>query len=190
MEPRMVEEREVGEDYERGQQQAFYDAYADLQVALPTLHKSSQGHGYRYAALNDILSALRPVLAQHGFVVRWRTWSPTSDSFGVRCVLRHKAGWYETSEIIARASEVGGRMSGAQQRGALQTYLERYTLLAVLGTAPDVDTDAAGPPVEAQYGHQEQRLPQGATQGTPPANATPGTYSELSGGVDGSGIPF
>ena len=192
--PRMVEERTIGSDVERGQQQAFYEAYLAMQPKIPKLEKATQGHGYRYAALNAILSVLRPVLVEHGFTVRWRTWSPSADSLGVRCILRHRAGWYETSEIIARPSEVGGRMSGAQARGALQTYLERYTLLATLGTAPDVDTDAASGPAEAPHSPAAAIPAQGVGQGAPAANVAPAaSYGPAEGepvGDASDGIPF
>ena len=168
----------------------FYAHYAELQESLPRFIKDAQGHGYKYAPLNAILGQLKPVLAKHGFVVRFRTWSPTADSFGVRCVLRHVSGWSETSEIIARPNEVGGRMSGAQQRGALQTYLQRYTLLAVLGTTADVDTDAAGDPEKAPDAPHK-------AEGSPPptlvyqsAGAAPAPAEAVHGGVDSDGIPF
>ena len=148
MEPRMVEEWEA--KVEEGSRKAFLVAYAELQKELPRLGKDTRGHGYSYASLPDVLGKVRPVLYQHGFAIRFRTWSPTADSVGVRAILTHvQSGWYETSELIAAPEKcVGGRMNGIQARGAFITYAQRYTLLAVLGTTADVDTDAAGPPAE------------------------------------------
>lgn len=183
---RHVEEREPRNAQEAKAQAAWYDA---LPAVLPKLEKSSQGHGYKYAALNDVLAVVKPVLAHAGFRLRYRVWSPTSDSVGVRCILRHREGWYETAELICKPKQqVGGRMNGVQAMGSFVTYACRYTLLAVLGTTADVDTDAAAGDPHGVYDEQGRRLPDevAGTQ-TPPAEWSavgPAT------GVDDDDLPF
>lgn len=117
---------------------------ARLELKLPPLMKSTQGHGYKYASLSSILSLIEEPLRAVGLFVRWTTWTPSSTTIGVRCNLVHAMGWSERAELIGEPEKViGGRMSGMQMRGAFITYAQRYTLLSVLGTTADVDTDAS-----------------------------------------------
>ena len=134
---------------------------ARLGLKLPKLGKDTQGHGYKYASLSSILGSIEGPLRAAGFIIRWTTWSPSSETLCVRCSLVHVGGWIERSELCGVPERlIGGRMSGMQQRGAFLTYAQRYTLLAVLGTTADVDTDgAAGPKID-----QHNAVPQ---QGNP-----------------------
>ena len=153
---RHVEEREPKTDADRKARIAFLKA--KLGLRLPMLVKGSQGHGYRYAALNEILATVEEPLRQAGFQVRFATWSPAAGILGVRCVLTHVEGWWECAEMLIRyASEIGGRMNGVQAAGAATTYLSRYTLQSVLGTTAEVDTDAACPAAESS--HPAAQLP-------------------------------
>ena len=169
---RMVEEVEPDEA-------ARLAWYRDLPV-FPRMGKDAQGHGYRYTPLNQVLSAVLPVLRQAGYSVRFRTWSPTSGTVGVRCIVTHKAGWHECAELIANPVKmVGGRMNGIQATGAFVTYAERYTLLAVLGTTADVDTDAATPDAgDTRVADEQGRPIPDAVVGSQPspweANGDPG----------------
>ena len=169
----------------------FNKAYLDLQQSLPKLVKASQGHGYRYVSLSDVLGAVLPLLREHGFTIRFTTWSPDTNSVGVRAILTHVAtGQVMASEILAEPERcVGGRMNGIQARGAYLTYAQRYCLLAVLGSTADVDTDAATLPAAPQA-PQNRDPGWGAPPPPPPANAAPGGYSALSGGVGSDGLPF
>ena len=189
MEPRMVEEQEWGGE----QHKAFNEAYASLQLALPKLGKNTRGHGYQYAALPDVLAAIRGVLHQHGFTVRFRTWSPDSASVGVRVILTHvPSGVYECSELIAQPEKcVGGRMNGIQARGSFITYATRYCLLSVLGTTADVDLDGAAAG-DAPAPAVSEASPE--VGGTREDYAAAMAYSQaqeyVHGGVGADGIPF
>ena len=91
---------------------------------------------------------------------------------GVRCILTHEAGWHETAELIVAPEKcVGGRMNGIQSRGAFCSYAQRYTLLAVLGTTAEVDTDAAPASAPPQGGQVVDTA--GAPQPGPLAPADP-----------------
>ena len=147
-EPRHVEELVPVNEAALASWKAWHEAR--LAMRLPRFQKDSEGHAYRYVSLPSMLAALDQPLREHGFVLRWTTWSPTAETVGVRCVLAHREGWRERAELIVKPHEVvSGRMSGAQARGAWITYAQRYTLLAVLGTTAEVDTDAAPEPVHS-----------------------------------------
>ena len=152
VEGRYIDEDPVPFEDAAGARQAWLQAR--LAVKLPRLVKDTQGHGYQYAALNDVLAAVEGPLREQGLSIRFNTWSPTSETLGVRCVVTHVDGWSESAEMMAAPAEViGGRMSPMQMRGAFITYACRYTLLCVLGTTADVDTDAAAhddPPPRAR----------------------------------------
>ena len=147
---------------------------ARMAVKLPRLVKDTQGHGYQYAALNDVLAAVEGPLREVGLSIRFNTWSPTSETLGVRCVVTHVDGWSESAEMMAAPAEViGGRMSPMQMRGAFITYACRYTLLCVLGTTADVDTDASAhddPPPRARetpYVRRKREAEEGADDDCP-----------------------
>ena len=139
---RHLEEQEVATEGQAKMRAGWLKAR--LELKLPKLGKDVQGHGYKYASLSSILGLIEAPLRAAGFIVRWTIWTPTSTTIGVRCNVTHALGWSERSEIIGEPHVlIGGRMSGMQQRGAFFTYAQRYTLLSVLGTTADVDTDAS-----------------------------------------------
>ena len=140
---RHLEEREPQTESEHKRRLAFLRARAGLQ--LPSLPKDSQGHGYKYASLGEVLSLVDKPLREAGFVWRWTVWQPSSAMVGVRCVLTHVEGWWERSELIGDPVKLMGnaKMSGIHCRGAFLTYAERYTFLSVVGVCADFDSDGA-----------------------------------------------
>ena len=149
---RLVEERIPQTEGEEKARLAWLKARVSLRV--PPMMKSSQGHGYKYAPYNEILSALAEPMREVGLVWVCRPLALTTALFGVRGILTEATlGWSETGEYIGNPVElVGGRMSAMQMRGAFTTYASRYLLLSLLGWTADVDTDAAGDPPQAGGG--------------------------------------
>jgi len=133
-----------------GPDTALNAALAKAQAAFPPVKRTRQvdvetktgGHySYRYAALEDILAAVRPHLAEHGLAL---TQVLDHDAAGavLRTELRHVAGG-----LIGGAYPLEAAGLSAQELGSLITYVRRYAVTALLGIATEDDDDgqAAGP---------------------------------------------
>lgn len=156
-------------------------ALAKVQEKLPTVHKNRTANtgtfSYKYADLNDVASAIHPLLGAVGlaFIAR-----PTLDEDG-RFVLA-----YELRHVSGEST--GGQYplpdptkAKPQEIGSALTYARRYTLCSVTGVVPDEDDDGAAannttakkaerikrpatPPVD------EWTAPEGVVPPTPPSN--------------------
>ena len=114
------------------------EAFCLAQAKFPTIHKNSQGYGYKYADLTDIINVIRPILADHDLMFL--------QSIGPNGVLTtrlmHKSGQYmEDSFELPGMKDNKTNMNNVQQMGAQITYCRRYALSSMLGLATDEDTD-------------------------------------------------
>lgn len=137
---------------------ALHALKADLPKSVVKRHVVNDRNGkamYKHATLHDIVDAVDAPMQAHGFTV---TWSPTSDgrTVSVRCQLRHVGGHCEETTMTAPA-DAGQNRNACQAIGSTQTYLQRYTLCALLGLAA-VDADDAdktpAPPAADQRANQ------------------------------------
>lgn len=149
----------------------FNKARADLAEELPKIVKDASGHNYKYAELSEILETIKPILAKHGFYVRW-TCHTGEAKITVKCHLTHRDGWEDGAELSAMADQTGGK-NAVQAVGSVVSYLKRYTLEMTLGIAASKDDDGAA------AGQQSQR-PKPAPQEHPAmATLTDVQVSEL-----------
>jgi len=97
--------------------------------------------GKYYAELHDVVNAVTPALSKHGLSSSWRLTKDEKDWMEVTCYLRHTGG-HEESVSMGGSPDVGGAKNALQARASTKTYLERYTLKAILGLSEqDDDTD-------------------------------------------------
>jgi hypothetical protein len=133
--------------------EAWYEAMAKFQQRCPAITKDSSAriqtrsggsYSYSYASLDTILSIVQPLLGELGLSVSWRQkHEPTAVQ--ASCVVAHRLGHQEESGYISMPYGIDdGRMNPAQRVGSALTYARRYTLVAILGLAPEDDDDAAG----------------------------------------------
>lgn len=111
--------------------------------------------GRKYTDLFDAVDAVTPALSMHGLSASWKVTKNDKDWIEVTCELRHIAGHYETN-TFGGPPDVGGAKSPIQARASTKTYLERYTLMGLLGLASTDDADAR-PPKEAPEPDAEGR---------------------------------
>jgi hypothetical protein len=117
----------------------LFKALAAFQQECPVVHKGTQGYGYSYADLPEILKTINPLLKKHklGF-----TQLVHGDS--ISTILFHESGeTIETTTIIPQGVSLKG-MNEFQVAGSAITYYRRYALSAMLGIVTDKDIDAAG----------------------------------------------
>jgi hypothetical protein len=120
----------------------LYKALAAFQAEVGTIPKTTQGHGYKYADLDTIWAAVRPVLARHGLVV---VQMPCTQSgvLGLQTIVAHVSGESVVAWLAAPEASSSSRNTAEQRMGISITYLRRYALSAALGLTTDEDTDGA-----------------------------------------------
>jgi hypothetical protein len=127
---------------------AFNADFAMMQAKLPIAEKGGKGHSGKYARQEDIVRAVRPALAQHGFALSHRI-SQTQIPV-VTAVLSHRAGHAETTSLGLPLDRSGNKTDVHALASAI-TYATRYTTIALLGIASSEDDDgnaAGAKPVE------------------------------------------
>ena len=139
---------EMQAEWERRQAKKEFDrAKADFQHSCPKVNRSKtvefKSTKYSYAPLSEITETIKETLKACGFSYRWDI-SNGEGYIGVTCHLTHEGGHCESNMMQAPADDSGAK-NIIQQYGSTVTYLQRYTLLGVLGiTSADEDDDGRG----------------------------------------------
>jgi hypothetical protein len=98
---------------------------------------------YSHALLSDVVSAVAPVLSQHGLSHRWET-KQDGNAITVTCIITHELG-HSISTSLTAPPDTSGSKNSIQAIGSTVTYLQRYSFLAITGlAAKDADDDGAG----------------------------------------------
>jgi len=113
-------------------------ALCKAQSELDNASKSTNGHGYKYADLGEIIDILTPVLSKHGLA---HMQSPVMVD-GKACletIIMHESGEYiANTALMAHAKLHKG--NEAQMMGATIAYQRRYSLKSMFGIA-EVDEE-------------------------------------------------
>lgn len=118
----------------------LYKSLANFQREVKSIHKNTQGYGYKYADLSVIIETINPLLEKHNL-----GFSQPLNGNCVDTIIFH----IDTGDSIKSSVEIpsGVKMKGMndfQVLGSAITYLRRYSLGSVLGLITDDDIDAAG----------------------------------------------
>jgi len=125
---------------------SYYVAISEFQRRAPIIAKSDDAHGKKYAALDTIWSAIRPLLTELGLSVTWQTCELRESVCHVEGEIAHASGHgIRISQDIPLPELIRGQ-NAAQQMGSATTYAKRYALCSALGivTGEDDDANAAG----------------------------------------------
>lgn len=127
----------------------FARAMAAFKAESITISKdkavSHKGGSYKHATLGNVVGVIAEALGRHGLYHAWST-SQDNGVISVTCVLTHEAG-HRASITMSAMPDDSGSKNAIQQFGSTVTYLQRYTLMAITGTAAtDQDDDGAGSP--------------------------------------------
>ena len=115
----------------------IYKQLFNFQKSIRTVDKNSQGYGYKYASLDNIVAKITPYLEENNL-----GYTHIFEGDTIICVLFNTEG--EKIESKLNLSEDATiKMSASQQQGSAITYARRYTLSAILGLVTDEDTDGA-----------------------------------------------
>jgi len=125
---------------EQEARKAYLHAFARFQSIVPTIRKSKEGHGYKYAPLGDIAHQIRESLQECGLSYRFEI-QDAGEVITVTCIVSHVDGHSERTSMTG-APDDSGRKSGIQSRASTVSYLQRYSLVGALGlTTADEDID-------------------------------------------------
>ncbi len=157
--------------------EAWNQGMAEFQRRCPAIKKTNTAqiatqrggfYSYKYAALDEILEIIRPLLGELGFSVYWEHTKVEPQKVSVSCKIAHVLGHSESSgEVSMPIADSSDRSGGnpAQKVGSALTYARRYSLLSVTGLAPEDDDDgrATHPPrqreTESPARHEEGSRP-------------------------------
>ena len=112
----------------------------------------------KYAKWEDVVEAIRPVMATHGFSISFRVSQPTPERIQVTGVLGHRDGHSEETSMSLPLDSSGAK-NNVQGWGSSVSYGKRYTAFALLNiVARDEDNDGAGKGLDFITEEQEAEL--------------------------------
>jgi hypothetical protein len=95
---------------------------------------------YNHASLHNVVQTVTAELSKYGLSASWRL-SQSDKMTTVVCRVTHELGHSEETSLTAPADESGSKNT-IQAIGSAISYLQRYSLLSILGLATkDQDTD-------------------------------------------------
>ena len=134
---------------------------------------------YRHATLANVCNTIGPALSAYGLSIRWRTEQCEGGKIRVTCILAHSQGHSESVSLESTPDASGGKNS-IQAVGSTVSYLQRYTVLAVTGTATEEqDDDGYGAGDRVDSGDSEQGEKAGNAGSSLPSCSTE-KFDELS----------
>jgi hypothetical protein len=133
---------------------SFFDAFTNFQMECPVLKKTKKvaykDTKYYFAPLSEITGTIRETLHKNGLSYRWE-FEDTEEKMTCHCILTHIDGHSEKSKMTS-AKDTSGSKNDIQAIGSARQYMQRYTLLAVLGiSTADEDTDAIVPELKDKF---------------------------------------
>jgi hypothetical protein len=147
--------QQVLDMFERQQQaearQAFNHAFSAAKGEIPKLIKTGTAKfptknggvmTYKFEKLPEIAEIINPILSNHGLSYRYAV-KQNGKTLFVTCILSHKDG-YQIEATLSCEEDYSGMKNNVQAIGSALTYLQRYTLKAVLGVSASDDDDGAG----------------------------------------------
>lgn len=124
---------------------AYTGAFAAFKAEAVTIIKNRTVdagplQGNSYAELFAVVNAVTPFLSKHGLSAAWKLTKDDKDWIEVTCTVRHTAGHSE-SVSMGGPPDAGGAKNAIQARASTVSYLERYTIKAILGLAEQNEDD-------------------------------------------------
>lgn len=138
----------------RNAETAFNHAMQAAQAEMPQVTRDARNDQTRsrYARLETISAAIKPVITKHGFSLSYGTdASPLANHYGVTCLVAHSGGFSRLyrADIPTDANGMKGNQNKTATHafGSTMSYGRRYLLLMVFDIAvtnEDDDGQAAG----------------------------------------------
>lgn len=117
---------------------SFDYAIAMFRAKCPQIKKTKQAHNSAYAGLAETIDQIKDVMAENGLSHSWVTNQTSDGMIEVTCELSHIEG-YSKSTTMFGEPDTSGSKNKIQAVGSTTSYLQRYTLFAILGLASSSD---------------------------------------------------
>jgi hypothetical protein len=145
---------------------AYNAAMSAAQAEMPAVVRDKENTHLRtkYARLETVASAIRPVYTKHGFSLSFGTLTDASpDCIKIFCDCRHSAGHVDRIEgnfpIDLKGTGGSVNKTGIQAMGSTISYARRYLTLMIFNVSiEDEDNDGNGQPVDCIDRGQVARL--------------------------------
>jgi hypothetical protein len=152
--------------------EAYAQAMRLAQQEMPTVvrDKVNAGVSKKYATLENVQRAIKPIYTKHGFALSFGTAdSPLPDHIRVVCDVHHQGGKTAAYKGDFPTDAQNKAKSGIQATGSTMSYARRYlTLLIFNVTVADEDDDGAGPKItEADWNEIKGLIDELAKLGRP-----------------------
>ena len=131
---------ELQERHEKNEaRKAFNVAMNRFKSNQIVIKKTAKGHNNMFAPLDEIVTAVTPILSENGLSL---TWDIEDLEKGVRvsAVISHEQGHSQRISLTSMPDKSGGK-SDIHALGSIITYLQRYTACPALGIAASGDDD-------------------------------------------------
>lgn len=126
---------------------------------IEDVNKTTQGYGYKYAPLDEVLPVIRAACAQHGLYMLQSPWSPSASQLGVTTLLTHTSGQWISTRFAMPVEQLKG-MNLYQSSGAALSYIRRYQALSLWAMAQGEDNDAAHKKPDKAAVKKDEPLPE------------------------------
>lgn len=118
----------------------IHEAIANFQYECPILYKNTEGYGYKYTDLAEIMRVITPILKKNDLFVM----QPLAGT-GIKTIVCH----WPSKETMEEFTEIPqdiplAKMNPFQAQGAGISYWRRYALSSFFGIVSDKDIDMAG----------------------------------------------
>ena len=119
---------------------AYVSAMSQFRAKCPAIAKTKETHNSKYAGLAETIDTIKDLLSACGLSHSWRT-NQEGATIAVTCCVTHEQGHSECTTLSAEPDKTGSKNS-IQAIASTVSYLERYTLYAILGLASkEMDND-------------------------------------------------
>ena len=113
-----------------------------FQQDVPIILKETEGYGYKYVPLPNVIAIIKPFLKTHGLGFT----QLLNNGFLTTIVFHAESGERLESESALNVDVQLKGMNAYQVEGTALTYKRRYALESILGLVTTKDTDIAGDP--------------------------------------------
>lgn len=134
----------VRDAWEAGEaRKAFSLAVAQFQKECPIIPKDDMAHNKKYARMDRIWKAVRPISSRLGLSITWQVCELRDDgkSAHIEGALAHQQGHSQPIRMDIPLPETVPGQNSAQRMGSAFTYAQRYAFCAALGVVTGDDTD-------------------------------------------------
>lgn len=127
---------------------AYFNAVTEFKKNPPkiwkdknvTYGKVGNETSYNHATLGNVTETISTELSKHGLSANWKQ-TQADGQLTVTCILTHRLGHSESTSLTA-ANDTSGGKNTIQAVSSTNSYLCRYTILAITGLAThDMDDD-------------------------------------------------